>query len=184
MRALTNETDERLIVEAAQRDPAKFAALYEANFCHVYAYVSSRVRERHEVEDIVSEVFQLALSRLATYEWRGVPFIAWLLRIARNIIADRYRSGAREQELPADDPDNGLAALAIERRAMLLLLVEELPPEQRMVLARRFGDQRSIREIADELGRSEGAVKQLQFRALQTLRDLLRHEPKEPKESL
>lgn len=169
-------------MEAAQRDPAKFAELYEANFPRVYAYVASRVRERHEVEDIVSEVFQLALARFGGYEWRGLPFIAWLLQIAKNVITDRHRLASRHEGLMDDDPDGGAAAEAIERRALLLELVDELPSEQRLVIARRFGDQRSIREIAEELGRSEGAVKQLQFRALQTLRDLLGRDRKEPKE--
>jgi len=174
LRALTNETDERLMVEAAQRDPARFAELYQANFHRVYAYVSSRVHERHEAEDIVSEVFHEALANIRTYEWRGVPFVAWLLRIAAHSISDRWKRSSREELLAKDDPDGGHHAASIERRTMLYQLVDELPEDQRLVVVRRFVEQRSIRDIASELHRSEGAVKQLQFRALQTLRTLMR----------
>jgi RNA polymerase sigma-70 factor, ECF subfamily len=162
------------MVEAAQRDPARFAELYQANFHRVYAYVSSRVHNRHEAEDITSEVFHEALANIHKYEWRGVPFVAWLLRIASHGIADRWRRSSREELLADDDPDGGRHAAAMERRAMLYQLVDELPEDQRVVVVRRFVEQRSIRDIAVELGRSEGAIKQLQFRALQTLRTLLR----------
>lgn len=162
------------MVEAARRDPARFAELYQANFHRVYAYVSSRVHERHEAEDITSEVFHEALANIHTYEWRGVPFVAWLLRIAAHSMADRWRKSQREEALDADDPDGGHHAAALERRTLLYQLVEELPEDQRLVVVRRFVEQRSIRDIAIELHRSEGAVKQLQFRALQTLRNLMR----------
>jgi len=162
------------MVEAAQRDPARFAELYQANFHRVYAYVSSRVHHVPEAEDITSEVFHEALAHIREYEWRGLPFVAWLLRIASHGIADRWRKTSREQRLEDDDPDGGLHAAALERRTMLYQLVEELPEDQRLVIVRRFVEQRSIRDIATELHRSEGAVKQLQFRALQTLRNLLR----------
>jgi RNA polymerase sigma-70 factor, ECF subfamily len=162
------------MVEAAQRDPARFAELYQANFHRVYAYVSSRVRERHEAEDIVSEVFHEALAHIREYEWRGVPFVAWLLRIAAHTMADRWKKSQREELLADDDPDGGHHAAALERRTMLYQLVDELPEDQRLVVVRRFVEQRSIRDIATELRRSEGAVKQLQFRALQTLRNLMR----------
>ena len=162
------------MLEAAQRDPARFAELYQANFHRVYAYVSSRVQERHEAEDIVSEVFHEALAHIHDYEWRGVPFVAWLLRIAAHTMADRWHRSSREEALADDDPDDGHHAAALERSTMLYQLVDELPEDQRLVVVRRFVEQRSIRDIATELHRSEGAVKQLQFRALQTLRTLMR----------
>src|SRR5260370_5273492 len=85
---LPREPEERLLVEAAQGDPAKFEALYELHFERVYAFVASRVRERSTAEDLTSEVFHKALASLPSYEWRGVPFVAWLLRIAANAIID------------------------------------------------------------------------------------------------
>lgn len=178
MRALTNETDERLLIEAAQRDPVHFAELYESNFDRVYGFLARRVSNREEAQDLTAEVFHQALASIGRFEWRGAPFSTWLLGIAANVLADRWRHLARHPEAPADDGDGnaepaGMADEA-EKRAMLSELVDSLPREQRYVIVRRFVDQRSLRDIAQELQRSEGAVKQLQFRALQALRTLIR----------
>jgi RNA polymerase sigma-70 factor (ECF subfamily) len=170
LRALLNDTDERLLIEAAQRDPRRFGELYEGNFERVFAFVMRRVRDRDVAEDITAEVFHQALAKLQQFEWRGVPFSAWLMRIAANAIADRWQQTNREQELPPEELEDACIDGEIERRAMLSQLVDELPNDQRTVVVRRFIDQRSIRDIAKELGRSEGAVKQLQFRGLQSLR--------------
>ena len=89
MKALRQEADERLLIEAAQRDPARFAELYENNFERVYAYVARRVGNRAEAEDLTSEVFHQALANLQRFEWRGIPFAAWLFRIAANLISER-----------------------------------------------------------------------------------------------
>ena len=170
MRPLENETDEHRLVAAAQADPARFAELYQLNFHRVYAYIARRVRQRQEAEDLTSEVFHEALRNIGGFEWRGTPFAAWLFRIAAFAIADRWRRMGKAPEVPAEEAgEPGLDAGA-ERGAMLGQLVDALPADQRTVLLRRFVEQRSIREIATELRRSEGAVKQLQFRALQTLR--------------
>ena len=176
MRALDlkDEPGERLLIEAAQRDPSRFADLYENNFERVYAYIASRVHDREVAEDLTAEVFQQALANIGSFEWRGVPFVAWLMRMAANAIADRWHRSAREPALPAEPLAEPGASDEIERRAILSELVEALPADQRHVVVRRFVDQRSIREIAHELERSEGAIKQLQFRALQTLRTQLR----------
>jgi RNA polymerase sigma-70 factor (ECF subfamily) len=167
-----NLADERLLIEAAQQDPSRFAELYEKNFHRVYAFVARRVRDRDEAEDVTAEVFHEALRNLPRFQWRGAPFAAWLLRIAANTLADRWERAGRNGALATDDPagvEVGVQAEA-ERRAMLSQLVDRLPPDQRMVIIRRFVDQKDVREIAQEIGRSEGAVKQLQFRALETLR--------------
>ena len=167
------EADERLLIEAAQKDPRRFGEVYEANFERVYSYVARRVRDRATAEDVTADVFHQALANLPRFEWRGVPFAAWLYRIAANAIVDRGKRAAREYGSPADELVSDHAEPSIEdseRRAALYRLVRELPEDQRRVLVGRFAEQRSIREIAGELGRSEGAVKQLQFRALETLR--------------
>lgn len=174
MRALEYETDERLLVEAAQRDPLRFAELYENNFERVYAFFAYRVRDRDEAQDLTAEVFHQALACIQRFEWRGVPFAAWLLGIAAKVIADRWEHLGKRREVPADGLELAAIDAAIEQRAMLFQLVDALPADQRQVIIRRFVDQRSVREIAQELGRSEGAVKQLQFRALQTLRTRMR----------
>lgn len=174
MRALLSETDERLLIEAAQRDPSRFAALYEANFERVYAFVVGRVHDRDVAQDVTAEVFHQALANLPRFQWRGVPFSAWLVRIAANTIADRWQRTNREQELPPEELAEPGTDGELERRTMLFKLVDALPEDQRTVIVRRFVEQRSIREIARELGRSEGAVKQLQFRALQSMRAQLK----------
>ncbi len=96
MKALKKEADERLLIEAAQKDPACFADLYEINFERVYAYVVKRVGNRAETEDLTAEVFHQALANLKRFEWRGIPFAAWLFRIAANLISDRWQRSGRE----------------------------------------------------------------------------------------
>jgi RNA polymerase sigma-70 factor, ECF subfamily len=177
---LASLNDERLLIEAAQSDPSRFAELYENNFHRVYAFVARRVNDRDEAQDVTAEVFHQALKNLGRFQWRGVPFAAWLLRIAANALADRWQRAARGIEIPEEDLPEGHQSVAgdageVERRAMLFQLVDRLPADQRTVIVRRFVDQRSVREIAQELGRSEGAVKQLQFRALETLRGQVRN---------
>jgi len=177
-----DETDERRLIEAAQQDRACFANVYERYFELVYAYVARRVRDRAATEDVTSEVFRKALANIDRFKWTGAPFGAWLLRIASNLIADRARhetkAGVRADELaamPSPDLSNATDSQQIqlenaERRAWVIRLVDELPDDQRRVVRMRFAEERSIGEIALELGRSEGAIKQLQFRAFQNLR--------------
>ena len=173
--AQDTDTAERRAVEAAQKDPARFAELYEKNFERVYAFVARRVRDRNEAEDVTSEVLHQALANLPRFQWRGVPFAAWLFKIAANSIIDRSKQAARERELPEGfelpaEVSTQKIEDEIEQRARLFKLVNLLPEDQRRVIGMRFAEEKSIREIASEIGRSEGAVKQLQFRALQNLR--------------
>ena len=160
---------ERLLIDAAQKDPERFADLYEANFERVYAFVIRRVQDRHEAEDLTAEVFQHALANLSRFEWRGVPFAVWLFRIAANAISDRRRETLKQRPDPISDDDLDHSDWhEIDRRATLFQLVNSLPEDQRSVIVKRFVEQKTIRDIALEFGRSEGAIKQLQFRALET----------------
>jgi RNA polymerase sigma-70 factor (ECF subfamily) len=162
--------DERLLVEAAQRDPRRFAELYELNFERVYAFIARRVRNREEAEDLTSEVFHQALANIQRFEWRGAPFAAWLHRMAANAIVDRWQSVSKERVDPRRDAADQGGLEETEQRAILFQLVDSLPADQRRVIMQRFVEQKSTREVAVELGRSEGAVKQLQLRALENLR--------------
>jgi RNA polymerase sigma-70 factor (ECF subfamily) len=175
LKALRKEADERLLIEAAQKDPARFAELYENNFERVYAYVVRRVGDRAETEDLTSEVFHHALVNLRRFEWRGIPFAAWLFRIAANLISDHWQRRSREDVADVSEQIESAAAASVEfeeveRRAILFRLVDTLPAEQRRVVVLRFVEQKSIKEVAREIRKTEGAVKQLQFRALSTLR--------------
>ena len=188
MQPLSHESDERILVEAAQRDPSRFAELYERNFDRVYAYVSRRLTDRFAVEDVTAEVFRQALANLGKFEWRGSPFVAWLVRIAANAVTDHWRRVSREQPMleadgPESAPSDPASIDAVERRALLFRLVRSLPADQRRVIEMRFAQEKGVTEIARELNRSEGAVKQLQFRAIQNLRAQLQKSPEKKKSS-
>ena len=143
--------------------------------------MARRVRDRAATEDLTSEVFRKALVNIDRFKWTGAPFGAWLLRIAANVIADRAKRHKREGS-DADTsstmgsnesrtPESQQIQLEdAERRAWVIRMVDDLPEDQRRVVRMRFAEEKSINEIASELGRSEGAVKQLQFRAFQNLR--------------
>lgn len=159
---------EQALIQAAQQDPARFADLYHLHFQRVWAYVIRRAADRGEAEDVTSEVFRRALENLRGYEWRGTPFLAWLLKIAANTLSHRREKAGRESTDPPPEvaePDRDL-----ERRALLFQLVDRLPEAQRRVIELRYVEQRSLLEVATELGKTEGAVKQLQRRALEHLR--------------
>lgn len=169
-------SDERLLIEAAQKDPSRFAELYDQNFHRVYAFVARRVRDRAEAQDLTAHVFHQALANLEKFKWRGAPFVTWLYRIASNAIADQARRKLREAGNPSEATSENTMSKdleIVERRARLFREVEKLPEDQRKVIVLRFADEMSIREIATMLGRSEGAIKQLQFRGLENLRNRL-----------
>lgn len=168
---MTSSTDdERHLIEVAQADPAQFAKLYDRYVDRVYAFVSRRTHDRATAEDITSEVFQQALAHLGRFEWRGVPLVAWLFRIAANAVADRGRQHSRDSDSPPADVPDTSEIEDLDRRLVLFQLVDRLPLVQRRVIQMRFVEEKSIREIAAVIGRSEGAVKQLQLRALENLR--------------
>ena len=171
-----NQPAERALIEAAQQDPSRFAELYELHFERVYAYIVRRVRSRSAAEELTSHVFHQALANLGKFKWRAAPFAAWLFRIAANSIADRAGRLRRESglEASAEPIDRGASSESdlerVETVAQVYKLVDELPWDQSYVIRLRFAEEKSIREIAGQLSRSEGAIKQLQFRALQNLR--------------
>src|SRR5262245_51589740 len=152
----------RMLIEADQNDPSSFPELYEANFECVYAFIVRRVQDRHEAEDLTAEVFHHALANISRYEWRGVPFAVWLFRIAANVIVDRSRKTKQtvDPSLAEDLHQSGWRD--VERRATIFQLVNTLPEDQRTVVVKRFVEQKTVRDIAREFGRSEGAIKQLQ----------------------
>ena len=178
MKALQKATDERLkaersLIAAARSDPSRFAELYENYFEQVYAYVLRRAASRQEAEDVTSDVFHQALANIGKFEWRGAPFSAWLLRIAANATADRWRRKKREQGNPSKEAGEEFDYETSGEQARLFRLVKELPTEQRLVIEMRFAEEKDIREIAQAIGKTEGAVKQLQFRGIQNLRQMM-----------
>lgn len=182
MKGQLNQDDERALIEAAQEDSSRFAELYELHFERVYAFIARRVRERSATEELTAHVFHQALANLSKFKWRGAPFASWLYRIARNSIADRAQRLVRESAHTSSDQPSEMTAPPepdleqVERVARVYQLVDKLPWDQRHVIRMRFAEEKSIREIAEQLSRSEGAIKQLQFRALQNLRARLSEE--------
>jgi RNA polymerase sigma-70 factor, ECF subfamily len=169
VKTLENADNDRVLINT-ENNRLRFAELYEQNFDRVYAFIARRVSAREEAQDLTAEVFHQALASIENFKWQGAPFIAWLYGIAANVLSAHWRKVGRTPAQLDENWDQG-GSDEIERRAILMELVESLLPDQRTVVVRRFIEQRSIREIAQELGRSEGAIKQLQLRALENLRE-------------
>src|SRR5207237_10932722 len=115
---MSEEHNERTQVEAAQRDPSRFADLYEQNFYRVYGYVVRRVGNRHQAEDLTADVFREALAGIQKFEWRGVPFAGWLMGIASRVLADHWKRSGRESGEPVAETDAAVPADNVEQSAM------------------------------------------------------------------
>jgi len=172
-----------VIDRARNGDRAAFAELYDTHVDSVYRYLLYRVREPSDAEDLCSEVFTRAFANIHRYRWQGKSFLAWLYTIARNAVTDR-----RRRERPTVEIDNAFALAedgptaherAVHGEAVDALrgAVRHLTTEQQEVLVLRFVENRSSREVAKMLGKNEGAIRALQFRALGRLRKLMREDP-------
>ncbi len=168
-----------VIDRARGGDRGAFAELYDTHCDAVYRYVLYRVREPSDAEDLTSEVFTRAFANIHRYRWQGKSFLAWLYTIARNAVTDR-----RRRERPTLDLDDayGVAedgptahdrAVRGEQVDALRGAVKHLTSEQQEVLVLRFVENMSSRQVAKVLGKNEGAIRALQFRALGRLRKLL-----------
>jgi RNA polymerase sigma-70 factor (ECF subfamily) len=164
---------ERLLILAAQRDRAAFAPLYERYVDQIFAYAYTLTRNRELAEDVTAATFAKAIEDIPRFEWRGVPYSAWLYRVASNLVARQARRPAWV-DLDAHQAVDGLSPeLIVEQRARadeVRAAVAGLPDDQREAVLLRFGGDLRNREIAEIMGRSEGAVKLLTFRAITALR--------------
>ena len=169
------------LVERAQAGDASAAAsLYESYFDRVYRYVTLRVGDRTEAEDITADVFLKMLEALGSFRFTGAPFSSWLFRIAHNQVIDHHRRRGKRQASPLEEAEATPAATDPAEDAQTLLHLAELraalgvvTEAQRQVVALRFGAGLSIAEVAQVMSRSEGAVKALQHSAVQALRRVL-----------
>ena len=171
--------EESLVAKAKRRDAAAFAQLYEAYFERIYRYFVVRVGNTWEAEDLTEQVFLRALESIENYEWRGVSFGAWLFRIAHNLIVDSLRRKSNGTEpllaaetIPGDDDLEEIVDLNL-RIEQVLEVLPLLTNDQRQVIGLRFGAGLPIAESARVMGKSEGAIKALQYNALAALRRLL-----------
>lgn len=173
-----------LVARAQQGDEQAFAGLYDRYVDSIFAYVYHRVGQRQTAEDLTGDVFVRALRRIDTFRWKGVDFGAWLMTIARNRVHDYFKSARFRLEAPVDevfdsphaapgpyDPEG--AALTEEAAQAVHTALRELKGEQAEVLYLRFLRHFNVTETAQAMGKTEGAIKALQYRALKALQKRL-----------
>jgi RNA polymerase sigma-70 factor (ECF subfamily) len=166
----------RLVDRAQQGDRDALEELYLLHFDRIYSYLHMSVGNRHDAEDLTTQVFVKMLESIGKFRWRSAPFSAWLFRIAHNLAMDHFRANKRwqpEEEVPEPDPGEGSAAEeeALESigRQSMLELIENLSQEQQQVLTLKFVFNFSNADAATILEKTEGAIKSLQHRALASL---------------
>ena len=173
--------EEEKLTSASRGDREAFGALYERYVERIYNYVYYRTGNMHDAEDLTARVFQRAMNHIQNYTDRGVPFSAWLYRIAHNLVANWHRDRSRRQEIPLTDvpvlpsredkPETSL--VQSQEKDSLMRLIRQLPSERQTLLILKFVEDLSNVEIGQIMGRSEGAVKSLYHRTLLSLRDQL-----------
>jgi RNA polymerase sigma-70 factor (ECF subfamily) len=170
--------DEAALVEQAKIDPEAFGELYERNVDRIYHYIYYRIGNAEDAEDLTARTFHQALDNISRYVEKGVPFIAWLYRIAHNLVANHHRARGRwkitsldEMEVsarPAERPDR--AAETNERLRALWSAIYRQPEERQRLLIMKFADRLSNQEIGRLMGRTESSIKSLYFRTLKALK--------------
>jgi RNA polymerase sigma-70 factor (ECF subfamily) len=176
-----DHSDDLDLVQQAATDVEAFGLLYERHVRRIYNYIYYRTGNHHDAEDLTARVFQRALRHVGNFEDKGVPFSAWLYRIAHNLVANWHRDRSRRPTVPLEDhllpPGSGpypeAAAVASEEQRFLMEAVRRLPEDRQQLLILKFVERLSNAEIGVIMGRTEGAIKSLYHRTLNTLRDEL-----------
>jgi len=172
------ELDDMALVAIAPDDPDAFGELYERYMRKIYNYIYYRTGNVQEAEDLTAKVFQRAFRHVHRFEDKGVPFSAWLYRIAHNLVANWHRDRSRRTMVPLEHyhRDEGAnvhpewEAIASERTAALLRVIRKLPEDRQQLLILKYVERLSNAEIGAIMGRTEGAVKSLYHRTLTSLR--------------
>jgi RNA polymerase sigma-70 factor (ECF subfamily) len=178
----------RLIARAQQGDQTAMSHLYRQNAPKIYGYIASQVGDPALAEDLTSEVFLRALEGLPQFEYRGISFSAWLHRIAHDRVVDYFRQQARRPTLPLENgilpAQNGVEGQveAYLHKQRLDTLIHQLTTDQQQVLVLRFNAGLKLQEVAYAMDKSVGAIKMLQLRALERLRQLLEQAEQAPTE--
>ena len=170
--------EEKELVRRAKSDPEAFGELYERHVRRIYSYIYYRTGDHHDAEDLTARVFQRALRHITSYEDKGVPFTAWLYRIAHNLVANWHRDRSRRPVMPLEDYVSILSkgqhpeahTVANEDTRILLEAVRRLPAARQELLILKFVERLPNAEIGDIMGRTEGAIKSLYHRTLAALR--------------
>ncbi len=171
-------SEEQVLACASQGDREAFGTLYERYVERIFNYIYYRTGNVDDAEDLTARVFQRAMNHIVNYTDRGVPFSAWLYRIAHNLVANWHRDRSRRQEIPitetpiiAKDTPPEVSLVQSQEKDALLKLIRGLPSERQTLLILKFVEHLSNAEIGEIMGRSEGAVKSLYHRTLTSLRD-------------
>lgn len=164
--------EERRLVEAAQRDPAAFAQLYDRYVDQIHAFAYHQTGSWERAQDVTATTFMRAYSEIGRFEWRGVPYSAWLYRVASNLVMREHRRQGwitlpENMVDPGEGPED--AALRSEQVRRVQAAVRQLSPDQRQAITLRFGTGLRNAEVARVMRKSEGAVKLLIFRGLHSL---------------
>jgi RNA polymerase sigma-70 factor (ECF subfamily) len=175
-------SDEPKLIRQAKRNREAFGLLYERYVRRIYTYVYYRTGNEHEAEDLTARVFQRAITHLDSYQDQGLPFSAWLYRIAHNLVANWHRDHSRQRVVGLDeaaghiagDPPDHLAEEEEEQRR-LMEAIRGLPEERQQLLILKYSQDLSNAEIGGIMGRTEGAIKSLYHRTLLSLREELGH---------
>ena len=173
------QDEQNLAQRAKQGDKEAFAQLYEGHFDRIYRYLVLRVWNKAEAEDMTQQVFVRAVESIPSFRWKGVPFSAWLYRIAHNLVVDHIRKQKRRPTVPFEESlvvSDSDPRQEVERRLDIEQLVSatgRLTEAQREVISLRFAGGLSVAEAARVMAKSEGAVKALQHSAIVTLRKVL-----------
>ena len=173
------QEEESLVKRALQGDQMAFARLYEEYFDKIYRYVAIRIGDKTEAEDMTQQVFLKAVKSISSFKWRGIPFSAWLFRIAHNQVVDYLRKKKKQPTTLFDESlvsHNTSPELMAERSLdiqQLQLATRRLTDAQREVISLRFAGGLSVAEVSRIMGRSQGAVKALQHSAIVALRKIL-----------
>jgi len=180
--ALFDLSDDAALTLAGQGNQEAFGVLYERYVGRIYNYVFYRTGNPYDAEDLTARVFFRAMHHIKTYQNRGLPFSAWLYRIAHNLVANWHRDNSRRPEIPLDEglmahhpqAEHPEAALTrTEEQQRLIYIIRKLPAERQQLLILKFVEQMSNAEIGVVMGRTEGAIKSLYHRTLLSLRDEL-----------
>jgi RNA polymerase sigma-70 factor (ECF subfamily) len=175
------QDEESVVQRAKQQDPNAFAELYEEYFDKIYRYIVIKIGDKEEAEDMTQQVFIKALHSISSFKWKGVPFSAWLYRIAHNQVVDYIRKNSKrpdtlyDETLVRDDIENSPEKMTERRMDIeeVLAATSHLTEAQREVISLRFAGELPTAQVAKIMGKSEGAIKALQHAAIISLRKAL-----------
>jgi RNA polymerase sigma-70 factor (ECF subfamily) len=174
---MSSEPDE-ILAELAKKDPDAFGILYQRHVRTIYSYIYCRTGNTHDAEDLTARTFYQALAHIGRYRVGSSPFAAWLFRIAHNLVANWHRDNSRRRSVPLEgalDRDAGqdptATAIEAEQTAELRRVIADLPAERQQLLVLKFVEELPNAAIAQQMGRTEGAIKALLHRTIVALRD-------------